>query len=185
MADKHQFWFCVILVDSIIVRALRTSTSTMSRRGAFIVVEGLDRSGKSTQADLLSKKLQALGQAKLLKFPGPFPLLSVSLPQLNVHSVHPDRTTPIGKMIDAYLRSQSELDDRAIHLLFSANRWELVFVSGCGCLIAQVTDNYLGLRLNETWLRASQSSATAMPSLAWRLAQSRLLFPSNGVHSQT
>ncbi|KAF8206589.1 P-loop containing nucleoside triphosphate hydrolase protein [Mycena galopus ATCC 62051] len=28
-------------------------------------------------------------------------------------------------MIDSYLRSQSELDDRAIHLLFSANRWEL------------------------------------------------------------
>jgi len=27
-------------------------------------------------------------------------------------------------MIDSYLRSQSELDDRAIHLLFSANRWE-------------------------------------------------------------
>ncbi|THU90773.1 P-loop containing nucleoside triphosphate hydrolase protein [Dendrothele bispora CBS 962.96] len=29
-------------------------------------------------------------------------------------------------MIDAYLRSQSDLDDRVIHLLFSANRWELV-----------------------------------------------------------
>ncbi|KAG6902492.1 hypothetical protein C0995_016069 [Termitomyces sp. Mi166 len=28
-------------------------------------------------------------------------------------------------MIDSYLKSQSELDDRAIHLLFSANRWEL------------------------------------------------------------
>jgi dTMP kinase len=28
-------------------------------------------------------------------------------------------------MIDAYLRSQSELDDHAIHLLFAANRWEL------------------------------------------------------------
>jgi len=37
----------------------------------------------------------------------------------------PDRTTAIWKMIDSYLRSQSELDDHAIHLLFSANRWEL------------------------------------------------------------
>ncbi|KAG8983843.1 Thymidylate kinase, partial [Tulasnella sp. 427] len=27
-------------------------------------------------------------------------------------------------MIDSYLRSQSDLDDQAIHLLFSANRWE-------------------------------------------------------------
>ncbi|KAG6889238.1 hypothetical protein C0992_005877 [Termitomyces sp. T32_za158] len=28
-------------------------------------------------------------------------------------------------MIDSYLKSKSDLDDRAIHLLFSANRWEL------------------------------------------------------------
>lgn len=35
-----------------------------------------------------------------------------------------DRTTQIGKMIDAYLQSKADMDDRAIHLLFSANRWE-------------------------------------------------------------
>lgn len=27
-------------------------------------------------------------------------------------------------MIDAYLTEKADLDDRAIHLLFSANRWE-------------------------------------------------------------
>lgn len=27
-------------------------------------------------------------------------------------------------MIDDYLRQKNELDDHAIHLLFSANRWE-------------------------------------------------------------
>jgi dTMP kinase len=43
-------------------------------------------------------------------------------------------------MIDAYLRSQSELDDRAIHLLFSANRWELVFVSRRRWTLARVAD---------------------------------------------
>ena len=32
-------------------------------------------------------------------------------------------------MIDAYLRSESDIDDHAIHLLFSANRWELAYVS--------------------------------------------------------
>jgi dTMP kinase len=37
-----------------------------------------------------------------------------------------DRTTPIGKMIDAYLKGASEIEDHAIHLLFSANRWETV-----------------------------------------------------------
>jgi dTMP kinase len=31
-------------------------------------------------------------------------------------------------MIDAYLQSKAELDDHAIHLLFSANRWECVYV---------------------------------------------------------
>ncbi|KAG0262414.1 hypothetical protein DFQ27_002340 [Actinomortierella ambigua] len=44
------------------------------------------------------------------------------------HSVElckfPDRTTTIGQMIHAYLTNAKELDDRAIHLLFSANRWE-------------------------------------------------------------
>lgn len=81
---------------------------TATTRGAFIVIEGLDRSGKSTQAAILQSRLQGDEQsakAVLIKFP--------------------DRTTAIGKMIDAYLRSQSELDDHAIHLLFSANRWEL------------------------------------------------------------
>ncbi|KAF8207610.1 thymidylate kinase [Mycena galopus ATCC 62051] len=78
----------------------------MSSRGAFIAIEGLDRSGKTTQVAALQNRLDAEGiPVKLLKFP--------------------DRTTAIGQMIDSYLRSQSELDDRAIHLLFSANRWEL------------------------------------------------------------
>ncbi|KAI6044371.1 thymidylate kinase-domain-containing protein [Pisolithus marmoratus] len=90
-------------------------------RGAFIVIEGLDRSGKSTQAAILHSRLQGQEQstkAVLIKFP--------------------DRTTAIGKMIDAYLRSQSELDDHAIHLLFSANRWELA-ATICAYLAAGTT----------------------------------------------
>lgn len=35
-----------------------------------------------------------------------------------------DRTTPIGKSIDAYLKGESQQEDHVIHLLFSANRWE-------------------------------------------------------------
>lgn len=77
----------------------------MPQRGPFIVVEGLDRSGKSTQTALLLARLEAAGiPAKLLKFP--------------------DRTTSIGQMINGYLQSTTDLDDHAIHLLFSANRWE-------------------------------------------------------------
>ena len=36
----------------------------------------------------------------------------------------PDRETDIGRLISAYLEKASEIDDRAVHLLFSANRWE-------------------------------------------------------------
>ena len=40
-------------------------------RGAFIVIEGLDRSGKSTQAARLLERLQATSKSvQLLKFPG-------------------------------------------------------------------------------------------------------------------
>lgn len=35
-----------------------------------------------------------------------------------------DRTTPIGKSIDSYLKGESQQEDHVIHLLFSANRWE-------------------------------------------------------------
>jgi dTMP kinase len=35
-----------------------------------------------------------------------------------------DRTTAVGNIIDGYLTSKLEFDDAAIHLLFSANRWE-------------------------------------------------------------
>lgn len=37
----------------------------------------------------------------------------------------PARDTAIGKIIDSYLKNAQELSDEAVHLLFSANRWEL------------------------------------------------------------
>jgi dTMP kinase len=36
----------------------------------------------------------------------------------------PNRTTPIGNMINDYLLNKTDLSNEAIHLLFSANRWE-------------------------------------------------------------
>lgn len=91
------------------------------KRGAFIVFEGLDRSGKSTQVSRLLDKLHVKGKlARLQKFPGES--LTRSISPLRV--TRSDRTTTIGAMINTYLQSQTELDDRAIHLLFSANRWE-------------------------------------------------------------
>ncbi|KAI9198101.1 hypothetical protein LWI28_010124 [Acer negundo] len=74
-------------------------------RGALIVLEGLDRCGKTSQSSRLVSYMEGLGHSvELLRFP--------------------DRTTNVGQMISAYLLNQSELDDHTIHLLFSANRWE-------------------------------------------------------------
>ncbi|EKG18785.1 Thymidylate kinase [Macrophomina phaseolina MS6] len=74
-------------------------------RGKLIVFEGLDRAGKTTQSGRLVTCLQELGQRVQ-------------------HMRFPDRTTPIGQMINAYLTGASEQEDHVIHLLFSANRWE-------------------------------------------------------------
>mmetsp|Transcript_18340 Transcript_18340/g.18594 ORF Transcript_18340/g.18594 Transcript_18340/m.18594 type:complete len:245 (-) Transcript_18340:541-1275(-) len=75
------------------------------RRGAFILLEGVDRCGKTTQCGLLIKHLLAL---------------SLSAVAMNF----PDRTTHVGTIINSYLKSGNEMNDQAIHLLFSANRWE-------------------------------------------------------------
>lgn len=74
-------------------------------RGKLILIEGLDRTGKTTQCNILYKKLQP--NCKLLKFP--------------------ERSTRIGRLINEYLTDDGfQLSDQAIHLLFSANRWEMV-----------------------------------------------------------
>ncbi|CAK1546994.1 unnamed protein product [Leptosia nina] len=75
------------------------------KRGALIVIEGVDRTGKTTQAKLLVESLKKRQiQAEYTNFP--------------------NRNTEIGRVINSYLTSQKELSDEAIHLLFSANRWE-------------------------------------------------------------
>ncbi|KAJ0113598.1 hypothetical protein Patl1_02959 [Pistacia atlantica] len=81
------------------------SVGNTDSRGALIVLEGLDRCGKTSQSGKLLSHLEGLGHsAELWRFP--------------------DRTTSVGQMISAYLLNQSQLDDHTIHLLFSANRWE-------------------------------------------------------------
>jgi len=76
-----------------------------SQRGKLIVFEGLDRSGKSTQCERLVQHLRDQGQKV-------------------EHMRFPNRSTPIGQMINSYLSGQSQQEDHVIHLLFSANRWE-------------------------------------------------------------
>jgi len=84
--------------------------SSLKQRGLLIAVEGCDRGGKTTQCKLLQEHIRTLGQpCEYIKFP--------------------DRTTPIGQLINNYLSNVTDgsatLNDQAVHLLFSANRWEL------------------------------------------------------------
>ncbi|KAF7942833.1 uncharacterized protein EAE97_006287 [Botrytis byssoidea] len=91
-------------VTNIDLYPYRESASPISR-GSFILIEGLDRAGKTTQVKKLCDKLYASGRnVKLMRFP--------------------DRTTSIGQQINSYLQSSTTLPDQSIHLLFSANRWE-------------------------------------------------------------
>jgi len=81
--------------------------SSVTPRGALIVLEGPDRSGKSTNAATLVKRLKDAGVNACYKR-------------------FPERSTGIGKVIDEYLRDtpKGALKDQVIHLLFAANRWE-------------------------------------------------------------
>ncbi|KAK5631120.1 hypothetical protein RRF57_006835 [Xylaria bambusicola] len=98
-------------------------------RGAFIVFEGMDRAGKTTQAKLLQLQCIESGrEVKFMRFPE---VMSLQLRgtrgkvlQKTRNLTFLDRTTPIGQMIDSYLKGDAEIEDHVIHLLFSANRWE-------------------------------------------------------------
>lgn len=80
---------------------------TKAQRGAFIVFEGLDRSGKSTHAKNLATILND-------KFNIP-----------TQYRPFPDRTTETGKKINAFLQNQLDLSDKEIHTLFQENRIEV------------------------------------------------------------
>ena len=72
------------------------------RKGKIIVIEGIDKAGKTTQANLLLKKFKS----KCVKFD------------------FPDYTTPIGKEIKQFLNGQRVYSDQVKMMLLSANRWE-------------------------------------------------------------
>lgn len=73
--------------------------------GLLIAFEGLDQSGKETQAHRLAGRLEALGhRVRLASFP--------------------DYTTPIGREIGRALRDEHEYPADVMQLLYIANRYE-------------------------------------------------------------
>lgn len=80
--------------------------SIQGHKGRIIVLEGLDKSGKTTQADLLYHHFRKSYSEKVI-------LLSF-----------PDYSTPIGKLIRDFLDEKVDLDKETFHLLLAANRRE-------------------------------------------------------------
>ncbi|KAK2196579.1 bifunctional P-loop containing nucleoside triphosphate hydrolase/Thymidylate kinase-like domain/Thymidylate kinase [Babesia duncani] len=73
--------------------------------GKLIAFEGIDRTGKSTQIQLLSQRLQALQiKHEIVRFP--------------------DRNNTIGSLIHQVLTcKEKSISKQTLHLLFSAERW--------------------------------------------------------------
>lgn len=93
------------------VTATAITSVSMTQRGSFILFEGIDRCGKTTQCQLLTDRLNAgiavdsAKKAEFIRFP--------------------NRSSHIGQLINSYLtNAEQKLEDHTVHLLFSANRWE-------------------------------------------------------------
>lgn len=71
-------------------------------RGLLVAIEGIDRAGKSTQVEYLKKT----HNFEVIKFP-------------NVK-------TATGRLIYEVLKGKQKMNETALHLLFSANRWETI-----------------------------------------------------------
>jgi dTMP kinase len=72
------------------------------RKGKIIVIEGIDKAGKTTQAKLLQENLRT----KCIRFD------------------FPDYSTPVGKEIKKFLDGKRGYSDEVKMILLSANRWE-------------------------------------------------------------
>ena len=105
-------------------------------RGAFIVFEGIDRCGKTTQCTKLINFLQQ-HDVRASASPGTH---RSSFSTCNARGLtegdffplqvkaemwrYPDRTTKLGEIINAFLSKKITLPDKVAHMLFAANRWE-------------------------------------------------------------
>lgn len=98
----------------------------MSKRGLFIVFEGLDRAGKTTQTEELENHLCIHTSIRRWRFPE-------------------YAKSPTGALLRSYLDQKASLDNRTQHLLFCANRAE--WASTIPAILAQgstiICDRYV------------------------------------------
>ena len=75
-------------------------------RGRLLAIEGIDQAGKKTQTQLLAKELRRRShRVSIWEFP--------------------DYSTRLGRQLKSYLAGDVRLDLHVVHLLYSANRWEV------------------------------------------------------------
>lgn len=86
----------------------------MEKRPLFIVFEGIDGSGKSTQADLLVYRLKKIGY--------------------KVHNTCEPTDGPVGKLIRSAFKGEISLNDKSIAGLFVADRLEHILNAENGML---------------------------------------------------
>ncbi|PPK86588.1 dTMP kinase [Neolewinella xylanilytica] len=91
------------------------------QRPLFIVIEGLDGSGKSTQIDLLRDYFHSRGEA--------------------CHVTAEPTGFPTGKLIRSVLRKEIEVDPRTLAAMFAADRIEHLFHPEAG-LLAKLAAGY-------------------------------------------
>ncbi|QED21198.1 thymidylate kinase [Borealpox virus] len=99
VSDDHIFIFTFITR----INFKKYIRFTKMSRGALIVFEGLDKSGKTTQCMNIMESISS-NSIKYINFP--------------------QRSTVTGKMIDDYLNRRKTYNDHTVNMLFCANRWE-------------------------------------------------------------
>lgn len=79
---------------------------TTVKVGQLIVIDGIDQSGKKTQAELLARKVRQHGfSCTIWDFPA--------------------YQTPLGQRLKVYLTGKERPDLHVVHLLYAANKWEV------------------------------------------------------------
>jgi dTMP kinase len=87
---------------------------SISDKALFIVIEGIDGSGKSTQMNLLNERFQNMARA--------------------VHTTHEPTDSETGRFIRNILRNETALGQESLAALFLADRLEHITNPECGIL---------------------------------------------------